>query len=83
MAGIGADTYVNAVAITPSDSAVIGPYKAFMFVGAIGATGLKVRTIGGQDIAFGTGLSPNTIIPIKIDRVYATGTTAASIFGLN
>lgn len=76
--------YVNAVAITPNDTAVFAqPFAAFMFVGAVGATGLKVRTVGGQDIAFGTSIAANTIYPIKIDRVYATGTSAASIIGLN
>lgn len=78
----GSASYVNAVAITPNDTAVIGPFSAFMFVGAVGATGLKVRTIGGQDIAFGATIAANTIYPIKIDRVYATGTSAAGIIGL-
>ena len=79
---MAAAPYVNAVPITPNDTAVIGPFSAFMFIGAVGATGLKVRTIGGQDIAFGTGIAANTIYPFKIDRVYTTGTTAASILGL-
>lgn len=65
---------INGAAVTPSDSAVLVPGTLF-----IGSTGnVKVRTKGGDDITF-TNVANSFILPVLVDMVYSTGTTATNI----
>lgn len=75
----GSASYVNAKAITPSDSAVLDPPPAAVWVG--GAGNLAVVLVGGQTLTI-TGAAVNTIYPFKVKQVLATGTTATGIVGL-
>ncbi len=71
--------YTNMVSITPSDSALLSPEPiAFL---ATGAGTCTVTTTGNQQVQL--TLVANTIYPIKIRQVRATGTAATGIFGLS
>jgi len=67
----------GAVAVTTSDSTVIVTTRSLY----IGATGnLTVRMARGMDATFNS--VPVGIMPIQVDKVYATGTTASSIVAM-
>jgi len=64
----------RAAAVTPNDSTVLVPGTLF-----IGSTGnIRVRTIGQDTITF-TNVANSFILPVKVDMVYSTGTTASNI----
>ena len=67
----------NAVAVTLSDSAVI-PATRGLWVGVAG--NVAVRMAGGGAVTF-TG-APVGVLPIQVDIVKTTGTTATTILAL-
>jgi hypothetical protein len=69
--------FVNAVAVTPSDSTVV----AFNAIYVGGAGNVTVRTQGGQTVTF-TAPPVGSTIYIKCDRVMAA-TTATALVGLS
>ncbi len=64
----------NALSVTPSDTADLPFVSRAVYVGTPGD--LRVLTQGGQDITY-KGLSGTKIL--RIERIFATGTTAADI----
>lgn len=66
----------NAVAVSPSDSTDLVTRSRALFVG--GAGNINVRMAGGMDCVF-SGIPAGTILPVQVDRVYATSTTATNI----
>ncbi len=68
----------HAFAITPQDGVDFAPTRG-VYVGTMGD--LRVRMVDGGDIMF-IGLTAGIIHPIRILRVWATGTTADDIRGL-
>jgi hypothetical protein len=82
------NTYQNGVAVTPSDTVNIGGSGALanleydaLYIGGAGSGGLKVLTAAGQDLTF-AGLTANTLLPIRVKRVYSTGTNVTNIVAL-
>lgn len=70
-------------AITPSDSTDLTGCKGFFYTGTAG--NVAVRTIYGASATSAvtiTGCPADTIIPLRVTRIMATGTTATQIFGL-
>lgn len=65
----------DASAITPSDSADLAQFSV-VYVGVAGA--VKVTTAQGTDVTF-SGLAAGQVIPVRVRRVWATGTTASSL----
>lgn len=65
-------------AITASDTAVI-PQTRAIYVGIGG--NVKVRSLLGQAVTF-TNVPNGSILPIQVDMVYSTDTTAADIISL-
>jgi hypothetical protein len=65
----------KAVAITTSDATVI-PVTRGIYVG--GAGNLTVRMEDGQTVLF-TAVAVGVILPIAVDMVLATGTTATAL----
>jgi len=48
----------------------------------VGVTGdVKVKTVAGNDVVF-TGVPAGSFMPIQVDQVFATGTTATNIVAL-
>jgi len=79
MAGRSTDTSsaYNAAAITPSDATII-PITRGIWVGVAG--NVAVRMAGGASVTF-TGV-PIGILPIQVDMVKATSTTATTLLAL-
>lgn len=72
----------NIVAVTQSDGTndPNGPFRGIVF-GTAGA--IKVTTAKGDDVTLPSGLlSAGVIHPLRIKRVWSTGTTAANIYGV-
>ncbi|SAJ89285.1 spike base protein, RCAP_Rcc01079 family [Burkholderia multivorans] len=70
-------TYSTAVAITPSDT-LAQTYRA-IYVG--GAGNVAVKTTGGNTVTF-TAPPVGSILPVEVQQVLATGTTATLLIGL-
>ena len=64
-----------AAAVTPSDSDLIGPFRA-LYVGVTG--NVAVRMLGGQNNVTFSNLAVGWH-PIQGDKVLSAGTTASSI----
>ena len=62
----------DAAAVTPSDTTDL-PQFSVIFVG--GAGNVKVTTAQGSAVTF-SGLNAGTVLPVRVRRVWATGTTA-------
>lgn len=71
------ESYGVATAVTPHDTDSIAATDAL----SIGVSGTLKVTINGSDVSFGT--VPVGILPVRVTRVFSTGTTAASIVALN
>lgn len=69
--------YKRAVAVTPSDSTVLGKTRA-IYVGGAGALAV---TINGVNVTL-AAVPAGTTLPISVTKVLATGTAATSIVAL-
>ena len=77
----GADAPAShAVAITPNNSTDLTEATRGVYVGASG--NLKVDMLGGETAIIFVGLAAGLIHPLRVTRVYATGTTATDIIGV-
>ena len=70
----------HAFAITPADGADLAYVTRAVYVGGAGA--MKVDMHGGEDGVTFTGLVVGMIYPLRVSRVYSTGTSATNIIGL-
>ena len=61
----------DAVAVTPSDVTTFE--SSMLYVGSTGD--VKVTTAQGTDVTF-TAVPAGTVLPVRIKKVFATGTTA-------
>ena len=68
-----------AAAVTPSDATALEPPARGLYVGQGG--NLRVRMIAGQTVTF-VAVQGGSILPLRVDQVLATGTTAQSIIAL-
>lgn len=68
---------VHAVAITPNNSTDLVTATRGVYVGVSGD--LKVDMVGGETAITFTGLAAGVIHPLRVTRIYATGTTATNI----
>ena len=70
----------SAVAVSPNDGVDLAEVSRALYIGVTG--NVTVDMYGtGTSVAF-VGLPAGTVIPIRVSRVYATGTTAGSIVSL-
>jgi len=65
----------DAAEVAPSDSADLAQVSV-IFVGVGG--NVKVTTAQGTAVTF-TGVNAGAVLPVQVRRVWATGTTAASM----
>jgi hypothetical protein len=70
----------HAFAISPDNSNELSFSTRGIYVGVSGD--LKVDLIGSGTVTF-VGLAAGVIHPLRVKKVYATGTTATSIVGVN
>ncbi len=66
-------------AVTPSDTLDLTETTRALYVGSGGT--LALRMLSGQTVTF-AGIAAGSILPVRADRVLATGTTAGSLVGL-
>lgn len=71
---------IDGEAVTPSDSVDLAYVSRALYIGGDG--NLSVITKGGTTLTF-TGVKAGTILPLRVSRVRATGTTATAIVSLN
>lgn len=69
----------NAAELTPADGADLAYSSRGLYVG--GAGNVRVQTVGGSVVTF-VAVPAGSILPVRVKRVYATGTTATSIMAL-
>ena len=69
----------HAVAVTPNDGADLTDTTRALYVGAAGD--VKVDMYGSGTVTF-VGVTAGSVLPVRVDRVYSTGTTATSIVAL-
>jgi hypothetical protein len=69
----------EAIAVTPADGTDLATTQAALFIG--GGGDVKVDMTGSGTVTF-SGVADGTFLPILVDRVYATGTTATNILAL-
>lgn len=70
----------KATPITPNDGADIAVATRGIYVG--GGGDLRVDMQGGGPPVTFFNVAPSTVQPIRVSRVYATGTTATNLVGL-
>ena len=64
--------------VTPSDSVDLGYVTRGISFGTVGT--IKVTTNGGETVTIPSGaLAAGSIHPIRVARIWSTGTTAANI----
>lgn len=84
MHAVIATVFQNAVAITPTDATAIGPFSG-LYVGVAGDVTVVMRNgdgAGGVTPVLFKAVPAGTILPIAVQGVNATGTTATNILGL-
>jgi hypothetical protein len=69
----------HGVAVTPNDGADLTDTTRALYIG--GAGDVRVDMYGSGTVTF-VGVAAGTVLPLRADRVYATGTTATSIVAL-
>ena len=69
----------RAFAITGNDSTDLTVYPRAIYVG--GAGNVKVTTLGGDTVTL-NGAVAGSILPVRVVRVFSTGTTATNLIGL-
>ena len=69
------DFGIHAKVVTKSDATVFGD-SSRIYVGTAG--NVAVRTIGGDTVTF-TSVPAGTILPVMVDQVLSTGTTASNM----
>jgi len=68
-------------AVTKSDSTVIPTTRALWVGDVSSGGGLAVRMANG-DLVTLAGVTSGQVVPLQVDKVLSTGTTAASIVAL-
>ncbi len=66
--------------IAPNDNTNLVRATRALYVGQTG--NVRVRTLAGQDVTF-ANLQGGALYPLRVQRIFATGTTASDIIGLS
>lgn len=70
----------GAIAVTPSDSTVLASDVKALFIGGAGNVSVYMR--GSTTSVTFAGCSAGQVLPIQVDRVLSTNTTATNIVAL-
>jgi len=74
------DPGYDAVAVTPSDTAQIEPCRG-LYIGGAGDVKVQMASGTGTAVTF-AGLLAGSILPVQVQLVYSTDTTATNIVAL-
>jgi hypothetical protein len=69
----------DAAAIVPDDGADLATATRAVWVG--GGGDLRVRMLGGAEVTL-RGVGSGSLLPLRLARVFATGTTATALVAL-
>ena len=69
----------DAAAVTPNNGADLATYTRGLYIGGFGD--VKVDMVTSGTVTF-SAVPAGTVLPIRVKRVYATGTTATLILAL-
>jgi hypothetical protein len=69
----------DAAAIAPDDGQDLATATRAVWVG--GGGDLRLRMLGGAEVTL-QGVAAGSLLPLRIARVFATGTTATALVGL-
>lgn len=69
----------SGVSVTKSDSTTYSPPLLALYIGSGGA--LAVRMATSQTVVTLSGVATGSLLPLMVDRVMSTNTTASSIIG--
>lgn len=69
----------HAFAVTPNDSTDISETTRALYIGTAGSIAAVMAS--GASVTFGS-VTSGTVLPVRVTRVLATGTTASAILGL-
>lgn len=69
----------HAFAVTPNDSTDLAETTRALYVGTAGSVAAIMAS--GASVAFGS-VASGTVLPVRVTRVLAAGTTASAILGL-
>lgn len=69
----------RAANVVPSDTALLPDPTRGLYVGSVG--NVRVDMVSGGTVTFAS-VPAGVLLPIQVERVYATGTTALSIIAL-
>lgn len=69
----------HAFAVTPNDSGDLSETTRALYVGTAGSVAAVMAS--GASVSFDT-IASGTVLPVRVTRVLATGTTASAILGL-
>lgn len=68
----------HAALVTPSDSADLATVSRYIAISAAGT--LKVTTMGGDTVTIPSGaIAAGQLVPLRVSRVWNTGTSATGI----
>ncbi len=70
---------LTAFAVTPDDGADLAEASRAIYVGSAG--NLSVKMLSGEVVTF-AGLAAGALLPVRVSRIRATGTTAGNIIAL-
>lgn len=73
------DPAKRGVIVTPADGTVLDPPTRALYIGGTG--NINVRMVDGMDLLLSN--VPVGILPLRVDKVYATNTTATLIAALS
>jgi hypothetical protein len=73
-------SWSNAVAVPKSDSTVYDPSLKSLWVGGVGDVAVRMK--GSQTIVTFTAVAAGTRLPVNVDKVMSTNTSATLIVGL-
>ena len=69
---------VHAALVTPNDTTDLTTVSRYVAISAVGT--LKVTTMGGDTVTIPSGaLAAGQMFPLRVSRVWASGTTATGI----
>jgi hypothetical protein len=69
----------HAFAVTPNDSTDLSETTRALYVGTAGSVAAVMAS--GASVTFGS-IASGMVLPVRVTRVLATGTTASAILGL-
>jgi hypothetical protein len=76
------DDYTEATLISPHNSNELARHSSALYVGGAGTLSVVMSNTRNSNTALSFTVPAGTVLPIRVKRVNATGTTATNIIAL-